>query len=128
CGLSATTEVRKVFSDTARTRALRKEKRSVGANRLALSITGSSTRARTWDLRINSLRPQRVKVIGPSLHHLASLGQMQRMVVRGGDRVALLMRQLKLDVRVREAHLVEHRRCNAAKTVPRHPVLEPHPL
>jgi hypothetical protein len=65
-----------IFLDTVRTRGSRKDKGSVGANRLTLAITGSSTWARTRDLRINSrslgsgCRPRRCSLCGSSASNM----------------------------------------------------------
>jgi len=67
-------------------------------------------------------------MVRPSLHHDSTLGQIGGVVVRRRHGVPLLMRELQLDVRVWEAHLVKKSRRDATKSVSGHAVLVAEPL
>lgn len=47
-----------------------------------------------------------IKIVTPGLHHCRALGDITSMVVAGADLVSLLMRELNLDVRMVETHLM----------------------
>ena len=69
--------------------------------------------------------PQGSEVIGPRLHHGGAWLEVQRMVVGCTDCVALLVRELQLDVLMRPALLVQDRRSNAAKSMAGHATAVP---
>lgn len=62
-------------------------------------------------------------MIGPSLHHHATLRDIRGVVVRSRDCISFLVSQLQLDVRVRETHLTKERGRNAAEPMAGHSVL-----
>src|SRR5882724_10878430 len=87
------------------------------------SAPGVSPRPQLDDLGATA---QLVEVVGPPLHHGASLLQVSREVVGSGDVVALHVGELELDVRVLEVVLVQDRRGQAAKPMAGHSVSVAH--
>src|SRR3546814_4519770 len=61
-----------------------------------------------------------IEIVGPGLHHLGTVLEIQRMVVCGTGFVLLLMRQLQFDVVMVPALLMQDGRGHTTKAVSRH--------
>lgn len=66
------------------------------------------------------VEPQTVQVVGPRLHHDASLREMLRIVVVASDRVRDPVRHLPLDRLRAPTHLVEQGAGSGAKSMRGH--------
>ncbi len=67
-----------------------------------------------------------IKVICPCLHRLRPRLQIWRVVVGRADSIALVMRQLQLNVLVRPSLLMQDGRRHSTETMPSHATAIPH--
>ena len=99
------------------TNSLPRRRRGCTRRDLPAAVTDRS-RSQLHDVAVR--RSQGVEIVGPSLHHLASLAHVAGPVVRGANLVSLGVCELPFDHVRRPSHFIESRARERSESMPGH--------